>query len=104
MVSPGRKPASTAGLGGGSAQFGVPSSQTAPASGPDWTIGTSQASSREAVWASAGSTQSGTAWIVVVGCRMPKPMSRTVKKTTASTRLLKGPANMTITRCHQGLA
>src|SRR3954471_20017179 len=50
----------------------------------------------------AGSTHSGTAAMVVVVPGMPKPTRTTVKKTTASTRLWKGPANITITRCHQG--
>jgi hypothetical protein len=102
-VSPARSPAAAAGLSAGSAQSGVPSSQTCPASGPDCTIGTWQASARPAVSAPRGTTQSGTRASVVVDSGTPKPTSTTVKNRTARTRLWNGPANMTMTRCHHGL-
>ena len=96
---------STAGLSSGRAQFGVPSSQTCPASSPVCTIGTWQASSRPAgLGARPGSTQSGTRASVVVDSGTPKPTRTTVKNSTARIRLWNGPANITMTRCHQGLA
>ena len=65
-------------------------------------IGIEHGSSARAVAAPAGSTHSGTSAMRVVISGMPKPTRTTVKKTTASTRLWNGPANMTMTRCHQG--
>jgi hypothetical protein len=67
-------------------------------------IGTEQASSWAAVTAPAGRTQAGTSRTVVVSTLVPTTVSSTVKSSTASTRLWKGPANITMTRCHQGLA
>ena len=54
--------------------------------------------------APAGSTQAGTVLIVVVATPVPTAVSVIVKNTTARIRLWNGPANMTMTRCHQGLA
>ena len=66
-------------------------------------IGTEQGSFAVALCAPAGSTHAGTDASVVVTSGTPKPTRTTVKKTTASTRLWNGPANITMTRCHQGL-
>jgi hypothetical protein len=41
---------------------------------------------------------------VVVSTLVPTTVSSTLNSSTASTRLWKGPANITMTRCHQGLA
>ena len=101
-MSPARSPAFDAGLSSGSAHPAVPRSQICPAFAPEVTIGTSQASARAAVSAPAGSTQSGTRPSVVVDSGTPKPTRTTVKNTTARTRLWNGPANITMTRCHQG--
>ena len=104
IVSPGRRPASAAGLRSGSAQSGVPASQTCPAS-RRLTIGTAQASlARRRLGAGRAARSRAPRAIVVVGSGTPKPTSTIVKKTTASTRLWNGPANMTMTRCHHGLA
>src|ERR1700712_5591889 len=98
MVSPARSPAFSAGLFSGSAQPGAPAVQVFPVD----VIGTEQGFCAVALWAPAGSTQAGTDASVVVTSGTPKPTRTTVKKTTASTRLWKGPANITMTRCHQG--
>jgi hypothetical protein len=74
-----------------------------PARIPAAAAGDGSASSGQVrVAASAGSTHSGMALTVLVAPGMPKAVSTMVKNSTASTRLWNGPANITMTRCHQG--
>jgi hypothetical protein len=85
---------------------GRPSTATivSPARSPATAAGEGGASAGQVVEVEvAGSTHSGIDAIVVVDPGMPKPTRTTVKKTTASSRLWNGPANITMTRCHQGL-
>src|SRR3954462_15580562 len=98
ILSPARRPAFDAGLSSGSAQPAEPDAQRFPSA----VTGTEQGSAAETLSAPAAITQPGTDAIVVVTSGLPKPTRTTVKNTTARTRLWKGPANITMTRCHQG--
>src|SRR3954464_8299971 len=97
MVSPGLRPALAAGLRSGSAQPGLPWVHR----WPEAVTGVLQVA---VAAAPAGSTQAGTSRIVVLTTPVPTAVSVMAKNTTARIRLWKGPANITMTRCHQGLA
>ena len=49
--------------------------------------------------ASAGTTHSDTVWMVVVVCRVPKPMAMIASSTVARTRFITGPPSITTSFC-----